>query len=119
MSAELPMDATASTEPASIGWPPALQRHLLPYVRDPLLWPVTFSVLAHGSVVLAPLFLHIVRGFAPASLAVTALLGAATFKVSSLEWRALRRPGAVTVLLALTWLGGVAVAWLADRHGLY
>ncbi len=112
-----------STETAAVdapsGWPPFFEKYVLPYARDPLLWPVTFAVLAHGSVVLAPLFLHMARGFAPASILASALIGAGTIKVMTFEWRAIRRPGAVTALLALTWLGGVGLAWLANEHGVY
>jgi hypothetical protein len=109
---------SASTEPSS-AWPPAFEKYVLPYARDALLWPVTFSVLAHGSVVLAPLFLHMARGFAPGSILAAALIGAGTIKVMSFEWKAIRRPGAVTALLTLTWLGGVGLAWLANKHGVY
>ncbi len=101
------------------GWPPWFEENLLCYLRDPILWPVTFAVLGHGSVVLAPLFLHLARGFAPASIFATGLLFALSVYVARIEWRAIARPGVLTAALSATWLGGVALAWTADHYGVY
>ncbi len=109
--AETPIDPT--------DWSARAAEFLLPYLQDPLLWPVTFSFFAHASVVLAPLFLHIARGFAPASLGVVGLLGLGTFRLVQAERRTNGRMGTLTWVLVATWLLGVFLAWVADRYGVY
>ena len=91
---------------------------MLPYVREPALWPVALAVLGHVVVVLAPLMLAVHR--VGSWLAAAALGGIAALTLVPVvhEVRVHGRPGAVFVALALTWVVSVAAAVGAGSAGL-
>ncbi len=95
-----------------------LERHVLVYVRDPLLWPVLVVVIAHVAVFVAPLMLSAARDAQPTVVALLAVLGLLSGAGVLAELRRRRRPGAVCVLLGSTWLLSAVVAFTADRYGI-
>lgn len=94
-------------------------RWILPFVREPTLWPVLLVLVAHVVVFLAPLLLLALRdghGGARVTLAVTALASA---WAAAGEWRRRGRPGALGALLGVLWILSGAGALLAHRAGLF
>jgi len=94
-------------------------RWILPFVREPTLWPVGLVLVAHVVVFLAPLLLLAVRdgrSSAAATLAATALASA---WAAGREWRRRGRPGAFGALLGGLWLLSGAGAVLAHHAGLF
>ena len=90
---------------------------MLPYVRNPSLWPVLVALLGHVVIVLTPLMLAVWRvGSGLAGLGLVLLAGL-TVAACGMEARALRRPGAVALSLGLTWAAAVALAWVAEETG--
>ncbi len=90
---------------------------MLPYVRNPSLWPVLVALLGHVVIVIAPLMLAVWRVGSVAAGVVLVALAALTLGACVVEARALKRPGGVGVSLALTWAAALGVAWLAESTG--
>lgn len=101
------------------GWPDWVEQWVLPYLREPVLLPVLIALLGHVVVGLSPLMLAVWRTGNPAAIAALALLSAASVGLSLFEARSQRRPGAVTLTIAGTWLASVGVAVLAERTGVF
>jgi hypothetical protein len=95
-----------------------VERWVLPYLRDPALWPVLFVLVGHGVVAIAILLLLAARDGSGAGWVVLGLVAAASAGVARFErrWHGL---GALSAVLLATWLlaGGLAV--VADRYRLY
>lgn len=96
-----------------------LERFVLPYLRDPTLWPVLLVVIGHAAAFLVPMLLLGLRDRRPSALA--ALLGAAVLTGAGVraEARAVGRPGAFSGALAATWLLAAGAAFAAHRYGIF
>ena len=92
------------------GFPPWMERWVWTYLREPSLWPVALALLGHVMILLAPVMLFAWRDGNPFAYLALFLV--------RLEARHLRRPGAVTLALTLTWAAAVGVAWAGWRWGL-
>jgi hypothetical protein len=99
--------------------PSWIDRWLLPFVREPTLWPVLLVLLLHGAAFLAPLLLLLLRDGEASALVgllpAVALSGAGVWA----ELRARRRAGALSGVVAATWLLGAGAAVVADRTGIF
>jgi hypothetical protein len=104
--------------PASSGWPDWLEQWVLPYLREPALWPVLVAIMGHVVVAVVALELALWRERSVGSGALLALLLAGSGAATTFEIRRSGRPGAVTATLALSWAASVGGAWLAERTGL-
>lgn len=100
------------------GYPVWVERWVLPFVRDLGLWPVLAAVVGHFAVVLAPLLLWVFRGRNPFGAVLLLAVGWLSGQVVMMDVRALRRPGALTVVLALTWALAGLMAWAGNQYGL-
>jgi hypothetical protein len=96
-----------------------LERWVLPYLREPTLWPVLLVVMGHAAAFLAPMMLLGLRDRRGPALA--ALLGAAGLTGAGVraESRAVGRPGAFSVALAATWLLAAGAAVAAHRYKIF
>lgn len=96
-----------------------VERALLPFLREPTLWPVLLAVLAHAVALVAPLIIIVWRepvfGWPLIGLLVLAGLSLAACGV---DLRDRRRPGPVTGLLGVTWILCGVGAWAAVRLGI-
>ena len=111
-------DEQPPPKPPHVGWPPFVEEWLLPYLREPSLWPVAVAVLGHVVVVLAPLMLVLWRtGSVAAGMALGVLLVASLWPV---RWEvgAQGRPGCATGVLVVVWVVSGLTAWLAGDFGL-
>jgi len=98
--------------------PSRLERVILPFLREPTLWPILLVLVAHVVVFVAPLLVLAWRdghGWAIAGLFVTA---AGSVTASAMEIRDHRRPGGITALFAAVWALCGAGAWAGARSGL-
>ena len=105
-------------EPQEPGWPPFIASWLLPYLKEPALWPVALAVLGHVVVVLVPLLLAVARvgsGWAAACLGVAAALSLLPVRW---ELRAEGRPAGATAVVVGVWLTSLLTAAAADRWGI-
>jgi len=96
-----------------------VDRFVLQFVRDPLLWPVLIVVIAHLAAFVAPVLLLGLRDGRISSVA--ALLGLAGLSAGVVrhEWREKRRVGPRCGLLAAAWLVSIAAAYAADRYEIF
>ena len=106
-------------DPAPPGWPLWIELWVLPYVREPALWPVLVALLGHVVVGIAPLVLYVVRegGLRSELFLATLVLGSLGLVGFEL-WR-FRRPGGVTAALVGTWITSLGLAWIFDRTGVF
>lgn len=106
------------TATAPRGWPPWMDRWVLPFVRESGLWPVLFALVGHVLVLIAPMLLHLWRGDVSASLPLTVtILG--SFWLCKTEHESTGRLGGMTVVVLGSWIASFGLAWLADATGVY
>jgi hypothetical protein len=94
-----------------------MEQWLLPYLREPVLWPVLVALLGHVVVGLAPLMLTVWRTGNSTAIFLLSVLLLGTAGLVGFEGVRFHRPGAVTLACVLTWLSGGALAWLGERTG--
>ena len=76
-------------------------------------------MIGHAVAFLAPILLLALRdrrGSAAAALVMLVVLSAGVVRS---ETRRAGRPGALSVVLLVTWTLGVGIAWLADHTGIF
>lgn len=98
---------------------PFSERWLAPFVREPLLWPVTFVIIAHAVAFLAPVLLLGLRDRRLSALGALAGIVVLSGAAVRAEIARQRRPGMVCALLATTWAFAVLVAIAAHRTGIF
>lgn len=97
--------------------PTWVDRFVLVFVREPTLWPVLVVVVGHAIAFLAPLFLWSLRD--RGTTAIVTLVVLVGLSGTAGRWELQRRgPGALTGLLASTWVLSAAAAWVADHYQL-
>lgn len=106
-------------EPDPFRGPTWSDRWVLPFLREPTLWPVLAVLVAHGAAFLAPLLLLGLRDHRAGALAALTAAVLASAGAGAREWARRGRPGGVGLLLAATWSLGGAGAIAADRYGLF
>lgn len=95
-----------------------LERALLPFLREPTLWPVLLAVLAHAIALVAPLLVFTWRGDSGWSIVGLVVLGTLSAAACGAEIRGRGRPGGITALFGVTWLLCGAGAYAAVRFGI-
>ena len=88
-------------------------------MREPLLWPVAFVIVAHAVAFLAPVLLLALRDRRIAALGALAGILVLSGSAARAELTRLHRPGVVCGLLAATWVLAVAAAVVAHRTGIF
>lgn len=107
---------SAKSEP---GLPPWVERFVLVFVRESTLWPVLLVLVGHAAAFLGMAMLLGLRDRRIAALLALALLAVGSLRAASVEIAALRRPGALTGLIASVWLSSAALAWLAHHNEVF
>ena len=105
--------------PAQDGWPPWVEKYLLPYLREPAGWPITFAVVGHASVLQALVGLAAWRSQHPAFLFLVAAYVVMTLTPIRTEYRCTGTFGIITKLVIGMWLSTLGVAWWAGRSGYF
>ena len=95
-----------------------LERAILPFLREPTLWPVLVAVLAHFVALGAPLMVATWRSGHGWSIAGLVLLGTLSAAGVAVDTRDHGRPGAVSALILVTWAFCGAGAWAGVRFGI-
>jgi hypothetical protein len=98
--------------------PSRVERAVLPFLREPTLWPVLLAVLAHAIALVAPLMVLAWRDDSGWSIVGLLVLGAMTAAACRAEIRGRGRPGGVAGLLAVTWMLCGAGAYAAVLLGI-
>ena len=104
--------------PPDSPWPPWAEQWLMPYLTDPMLVPVAIVILVHLAMVITLLVYMARQEFGFVAMGVLALLAGLSGRIAWTEVLWLKRPGRVTVFLALVWASGVALALGAHALGL-
>lgn len=104
-------------EPPS-GYPPAVERWVLPFVRESALLPVLIAIIGHFAIALAPLLLWAVRGRSPLGAVGVVIFLALSWEIASLDLKARRRPAALCVVVGSVWALAALAAWGGHRYGL-
>jgi hypothetical protein len=94
-------------------------RWIAPFVREPLLWPVTAVLVAHAVAFLAPIQLLALRDRRLAALAALALLLVLSGTAVRKEIARLHHPGLACALLGVVWGLAAVLAVVADRTGIF
>jgi hypothetical protein len=89
----------------------------MPYVRESALWPVLVALLGHVVIVIAPILLGLARGNAAMALPLTMLV-MGSFWLCKTDVQAGGRPGAVSLVVLLTWLMSALTGWAGGASGL-
>jgi hypothetical protein len=97
---------------APVGPDTWIERFVLPYFTESMLWPVLVALLGHVVVVLALPMAQAWRTRSLVWVAVVFLLAAISFWPVQSELGRKRRPGAVSVAIGGTWLAAAIVAAL-------
>lgn len=114
------MESDREAEPrAAEGWPPWVEKYLLPYLREPAGWPITFAVMGHLAVLQAVVVLTAWRSQAPAFLFLLAAYAGLTLAPVRTEFRCAGGPGVISGLWTITWSSTVGIAWWAGRSGYF
>ena len=111
------MGVCVTDAPRGEGWPPWVERWVVPYVDDMLLWPVAFVLLIHVVLILVPLMLSVLRTGNPGAVGAVLLAGVASAHLIRMELRAVGRPKGLTVAVALVWACSFPLAWYAEGTG--
>ncbi len=116
----LPADAGARVSAKSKpGLPPWVEGFVLVFVRESTLWPVLLVLVGHAAAFLGMAMLLGLRDRRISALLLLALLAVGSLRAAAAEISALRRPGALTGLLAGVWVTSAGLAWLAHHHGVF
>lgn len=94
------------------------ERFVLPYVRDPGLWPVLLVIIGHLVLALALLLLLAARDGHTAAWVLLGFCAAGSVAIARFEWRRLGL-GALSGIILASWLLGAVLALVADHHDLY
>lgn len=96
-----------------------VERALLPFLREPTLWPILAVLVAHVVAFVAPLMVIVWRDPQPGWPSIgLVLLAAGSLAACRVELRDQRRPGPVAGLIVATWLLCGAGAWAGARVGI-
>lgn len=98
---------------------PFAERWLMPFVREPLLWPVGIVIVAHAIAFLAPVLLLALRDRRLGALGALSGILVLSGDAARRELARRRRPGIVCALLASIWVGATAAAVAAHRTGIF
>ena len=96
-----------------------IERWVLYWAREPTLWPVFLVLVGHVVALVGPLMIWAARDGDWSSGATLLGLAGATGYGMWVEIRARRRPGLLAGVLLGTWAVTGALAWLADREGIF
>src|SRR5215470_6396111 len=110
-----PDDRSLEHAPDPEGKLPFTERWIVPFVREPLLWPVTAVLVAHAVAFLAPIQILALRDRRIAALAALALLLVLSGTAVRKELARIHRPGVVCALLGVIWVFAAVLAVVADR----
>ena len=96
-----------------------MKRWVLPFVEDPLLWPVLLVVIGHAVALVTPVLLLAVRDRRIPAMGALALLVGLSVSVVSGDLRRRGRPAAPSVFVLVTWALSGAAAVAAHRYALF
>ena len=100
-------------------WPPLVEKYLLPYLREPAGWPITFAVVGHLAVLQALVGLTAWRSQSPPFLFLFGAYVVMTMAPIRTEYRCSGGLGVITGLWATAWLSTVGIAWWAGSAGYF
>jgi len=96
-----------------------LERNLLTFLREPMLWPVLVAIIGHAVALLVPVILLAVRERRLSSAALLLLLVGLSASLLRRETRLRGRPGALSGVVWATWSLSAGAAWVADHYGIF
>lgn len=96
-----------------------MKHWVLPFVEDPLLWPVLLVVIGHVVALVAPVLLLAVRDRRIPAMGALALLVGLSVSIVNGDVRRRGRPAMPSAFLLVTWLLSGAAAVAAHRYDLF
>lgn len=97
---------------------PWLERWILPYMRESLLWPVLVAIAGHVVAAIVPALLFALRDHSPLGALALVVLLALSVGAAHEEIRQCGGPGALGGVLLATWIVSGVVAIASDHYGL-
>ena len=112
-------DPTAGAPDVPLEAEDNIDRFILPFLQEPSLWPVVAVAIGHAGVLIALAILESLRDGNPLGWLAIAALVFLSLRVPAYEIRRWRRPGALSVITALSWLVAAGLATVANHYGAY
>ena len=109
----------AAQEEHPFDGPTWIDRVVLPFVREPILWPILLVVIGHAAAFGAPMLLMGVRDRSLPALGAAALLAVMSVGGIRAERRLRGHIGAFSAILLSTWALSLACAWIAHRYEIF
>lgn len=95
-------------------WPLWMRDWVLPYLRESTLWPVLFAIAGHFVVIYALMLLSVYRDGLQGSWGWLLFSLASSGTPVAWEFSLFRRPGGIALVVLLTWVSAVALAWIGQ-----
>lgn len=96
-----------------------VDRFVLVFVRESMLWPVLIVIIGHAVVFVAPVMLFAVRERRPAALIVFAGLCWGTLSLLRFDKRRSGKLSQLSALAGATWVLALLTAVVAHRTGIF
>jgi len=96
-----------------------LERSLLTFVREPMLWPVLVAIVGHAIALLVPVILLALRERRLSSAVLLLLLIGLSISLLRREVRLRGRPSPLSGVVWATWTLSAGAAWVADHYGIF
>lgn len=98
-------------------WPLWMRDWVLPYIQETTLWPVLFAIAGHFVVIYALMLLSVARDGLDGSWGWLAFSLASSSAPAIWEVRLFSRPGGICLVVVLTWLSAIGLAWTGHTSG--
>ncbi|MCO4745564.1 MAG: hypothetical protein KC912_12300 [Proteobacteria bacterium] len=108
-------DSEASEHDAR--WPQWMRDWVLPYMRESALWPVLFAIAGHFVIVYALMLVSVWRDGWDGTWGWVAFSVASSSAPAIWELSLFKRPGAINLVVALTWISALIIAWIGIETG--
>ncbi|TNE86021.1 MAG: hypothetical protein EP330_24105 [Deltaproteobacteria bacterium] len=98
-------------------WPLWMRDWVLPYVLEPALLPVLIAIAGHFVVIYALMLVSVYREGWAGSWGWLAFSVASSSAPAVWEITLFKRPGGINLVVALTWISAILMAWSGLRSG--
>lgn len=94
-----------------------MDRWVMPYVEDSLLWPVLIVIVLHFVAFITPVLLMAIRDLRISALLAVAIMLYGTLRAITWDVRDRSGPGAITAILLITWVLSAIAAFYTHLRG--
>ena len=111
-------NAEPAPGPKQNDWPEWVQKWVIPYVKEELMWPVIFALWSHFVMAMAVVLAFGWRENVFLGAALVFLLLSGSGRLVWFEIQVIRRPGWIFLFLVVSWVAATIVAYLGAQYDL-